>query len=190
MVDFANDIKACVAALEAGGSILYPTDTIWGLGCDATDEAAVARLYELKRRPLHKSLIVFLPEARDILRFVAAPPPDIIAIVEAFGRPTTVIFDGALGLAENAISEDGSVGIRVPQDPFCKALLKRFGKPIISTSANFSGESTASAFHEVNPQLVTAVDYVVKYRQGDNVPKQPSRIVRVSDEGEMQILRA
>lgn len=189
MVDFANDIKASVATLTDGGTILYPTDTVWGLGCDATDARAVDRLYELKRRPRHKSLIIFLAEARDILRYVAAPPPDIIAIVEAFDRPTTVIFDHALGLAENALSEDGSVGIRIPQDPFCKALLKRFGKPIISTSANFSGAPTAAAFHEIDPALRQVVDYVVRYRQDDAVSKQPSRIVRIDDEGHQEVIR-
>ncbi len=189
MVDFANDIKACVAELNAGGSILYPTDTIWGLGCDATDEDAVDRLFQLKRRPKNKSLIVFLPDARDILRYVAAPPPDIIAIVDAFERPTTVIFDGALGLAENAISEDGSVGIRIPQDPFCKALLKRFGKPLISTSANFSGGPTAAFFKEIDPGLRAAAGYVVKYRQDDVQPRQASRIVRVDDEGNQTVIR-
>ncbi len=189
MVDFANDIKACVAALEAGDSILYPTDTIWGLGCDATDAGAVDKLYELKRRPRNKSLIVFLPEARDILRYVAAPPPDVIAIVEAFERPTTVIFDGALGLAGNAISEDGSVGIRIPRDPFCKALLKRFGKPIISTSANFSGAPAAATFSEIDPLLRERAGYVAEYRREDISPRQASRIVRIDDAGGLQVLR-
>lgn len=189
MVDFSNDIKACVAELEAGSTILYPTDTIWGLGCDATNEEAVRNLYELKRRPRNKSLIVFLAEAKDVLRYVAAPPPDIIAIIEAFERPTTVIFDGALGLADNAISDDGSVGIRVPQDPFCKALLKRFGRPIISTSANFSGEATAAAFSEINPQLISETGYVVKHRQAELTQRQASRIVRIDDEGVPEVLR-
>lgn len=189
MVDFTNDLKACLTALEAGGTILYPTDTIWGLGCDATDETAVDRLYALKRRPRTKSLIVFLPDARDILRYVAAPPPDIIDIVESFDRPTTVVFDGALGLAENAISDDGSVGIRIPQDSFCKSLLKRFGKPIISTSANFSGAPTAASFSEIDPELRDAADYAVQYRRGEETPRQASRIVRVDDEGRLEILR-
>ena len=129
-------------------------------------------------------------DARDILKHVAAPPPDIISIVESFETPTTIVFPGAIGFAENAISEDGSIAIRVPNEPFCKALLKRFGKPIISTSANLSGEKTAAIFSEINPAIVQACDYVVGYRQTDNHRSAPSRILKVNDDGEMIVLRA
>lgn len=190
MVDFADDIRACIQVLNAGGVILYPTDTVWGIGCDATDELAVDKVFSIKHRPAAKSLIILLPDARDILKHVAAPPPDVISMVESFETPTTIVFSGAIGFAENAISEDGSVAIRVPDEPFCKALLKRFGKPIISTSANLSGDIGAAIFSEINPAIVRGCDYVVGYRQSDNKRNAPSRLLKVDEAGEMKILRA
>lgn len=189
MVDFSADIKACVQALEAGETILYPTDTIWGIGCDATNEAAVDKVFALKQRPKEKSMIVLLPDAKDVLRYVAAPPPDIISMIEAFERPTTVIFGGAIGLADNTIAEDGSVAIRVPKDAFCKALLKRFGKPIVSTSANISGQAVAPFFAEIDGKIKEGAGYVVGYRQDDRDARAPSRIVRLDDYGEMEVIR-
>jgi L-threonylcarbamoyladenylate synthase len=189
MVDFAPDIKACVIALDAGDTILYPTDTVWGIGCDATNEAAVEKVFQLKQRPKEKSMIVLIAEARDALQYVAAPPPDIIHIMESFDRPTTVVFDGALSLAENAINNDGSIAIRVPQDEFCRALIKRFGKPIISTSANISGMPPASCFDAIDTRIKEHAGYVVKYRRDDTAHRQPSRIVRIDDEGNITVLR-
>ena len=136
MVDFEVDIKTSVAVLQQGGTLLYPTDTIWGLGCDATDPATVDKIFAIKQRPKEKSMIVLLAEAKDILRYVAAPHPDIIAIVEAFERPTTVIYENALELADNVVNADGSIAIRVTTDPFCKTLIKRLKRPLVSTSAN------------------------------------------------------
>src|SRR6187402_397600 len=149
MVDYAEDIRACVAVLQTGGIILYPTDTIWGIGCDATDEAAVEKIFRLKNRPKEKSFIVLLAAARDVLHYVAAPPPDIIDIIESFTSPTTIIFSGGLHIAANAIAEDGSIALRIPQDPFCKALLKRFGRPLVSSSANLSGMPAPTHFGEI-----------------------------------------
>lgn len=189
MVDFSADVRACVAALAAGDTILYPTDTVWGIGCDATSEAAVEKVFQLKRRPKKKSMIVLLAEPREVLQYVAAPPPDIIDIIEAFDRPTTLVFDGALGLAPNAVNEDGSIALRVPQDAFCKALLKRFGKPIISTSANLSGAAPAAFFAEIYPAIKAGAGYVVGYRQDDTTPKKPSRILRVQEDGNLSVLR-
>jgi L-threonylcarbamoyladenylate synthase len=189
MVDYAADIKASVAALQAGGALLYPTDTIWGIGCDATNEAAVEKVFLLKKRPKEKSLIVLLAEARDVLQYVAAPPPDIIDIIGSFGRPTTVIFPGAIHLAANAIADDGSIAIRVPRDPFCKALLKRFGRPLVSTSANLSGAPTARHFGEIATEIIAGADYVVRYRQDDRASRAPSAIVRVGDDGAITVVR-
>jgi L-threonylcarbamoyladenylate synthase len=189
MVDFSSDIKACVRALEAGETILYPTDTVWGIGCDATNEEAVDKVFALKQRPKTKSLIVLIADARDVLQYVAAPPSDIISIMESFEVPTTVVFDGAIGLADNAIHEDGSVALRVPQDAFCKALLKRFGKPIVSTSANISGASAAPFFAEIDERIKAGTGYVVGYRQEDREVRVPSRIVRVDDEGGVVVIR-
>lgn len=189
MVDFENDIKACVAALLAGGTILYPTDTVWGIGCDALDEAAVEKVFALKRRPKEKSLVILLADARDILRYVAAPPPDVIAIVEAFDRPTTVVYDHALELANNAVNSDGSVAIRVTTDPFCRALIKRLRRPLVSTSANVSGSATPAFFADIEADIRLHADYVVAYRQNDNEPKVPSRIIRMDDEGVITVIR-
>jgi L-threonylcarbamoyladenylate synthase len=188
-MDFENDIKNCVRTLEAGGIILYPTDTIWGLGCDATDTAAVEKLFLLKHRPVAKSMIILLADARDVLQYVAAPPPDIIAILEGFEEPTTVVYDHGLELAENVLHPDGSVAIRVTRDPFCKALIKRFRKPIVSTSANFSGAPTPAIFGDINPQVVNGAGYVVRFRQDDNATRQPSAIIRINDEGEVTKIR-
>jgi len=189
MVDFEGDIKRCVDVLQQGGVIVYPTDTVWGIGCDATNEAAVDKVFALKERPAQKSMIVLLADARDILQYVAAPPPDIIALVEAFEAPTTVIYEHALGLAENAIAEDGSIGIRVTTDAFCKALIKRYRKPIISTSANKSGEPTPAIYKQIDAGILNGADYVVKHRQEDEALKAPSRIAKMDDEGNLTFLR-
>lgn len=189
MVDYSDDVRACVAALAAGNTILYPTETVWGIGCDATNEQAVEKVYELKQRPPQKSLIVLLADARDVLQYVAAPPPDIISVMESFERPTTLVFDGALGLATNAISDDGSVALRVTTDAFCKAVIKRFGKPIVSTSANLSGAPGASFFDEIDPQIVTATGYAAFYRRDDRSSRPPSRILRVNGDGSFSVIR-
>jgi len=189
MVDFEEDIKNCVQTLLAGGTILYPTDTVWGLGCDALNPDAVAKVFALKQRPAEKSMIVLLADARDILHYVAAPAPDIIAIVEGFEQPTTVIYDNALELADNVMNADGSVAIRVTADPFCKALIKRLRRPIVSTSANVSGEATPAIYSAIREAMVNGADYVVRYRQNDTVLRQPSRLVRMTDEGDMIVLR-
>jgi len=189
MVDFENDIKNCIQALSNGGIILYPTDTIWGIGCDALNSDAVEKVYALKQRPKEKSLIVLLADARDVLQYVATPHPDIIAIVENFDTPTTVVYDNALGFPDKVVNSDGSIAIRVTQDTFCKALIKRFRKPIISTSANTSGQPTPDIFSKIDGDIINGVDYAVKYRQDDKAPRAPSRVVRIKDNGEIKILR-
>lgn len=189
MVDFEEDVKKATDVLQQGGTLLYPTDTVWGLGCDATDESAVEKIFSIKQRPKEKSLIILLADARDILKYAASPPPDIIAVVEQFEEPTTVIYDSALDLAENVLHENGSIAIRVTDDVFCKSLIKRFRKPIISTSANISGAPTPSFFSMVDPAIVKIVDYVVKYRQDDHSVRPPSRIVRIDDDGEITKIR-
>jgi L-threonylcarbamoyladenylate synthase len=189
MVDFEQDIKNCIAALSNGQTILYPTDTVWGIGADATNYAAVDAVFALKQRPPEKSMIVLLADARDILRYIAAPPPDIIGIVDEFDMPTTVIYDNAIGLADNAVNADGSVGIRVTTDPFCKALIKRFRKPIISTSANISGQPAPVTYKEIDPALIAGAGYVVQHRQQDATGHTPSRIIRMADDGSYTIIR-
>ena len=169
--------------------MLYPTDTVWGVGCDAMNDAAVEKVFSVKQRPKEKSMIVLLADARDILQYVAAPHPDIIAIVEGFDKPTTVIYENALGFPENVVNKDGSIAIRVATDAFCKALIKRFRNPIISTSANISGAPTPSTYKMISPSIINNTDYVVKYRQDDDTIHAPSRLVRIHEDGGLEILR-
>jgi L-threonylcarbamoyladenylate synthase len=189
MVDFENDIKNCMQTLQDGGTILYPTDTVWGMGCDAMNADAVEKIFAIKQRPKEKSMIVLLAEARDLLQYVAAPHPDIIAIVESFERPTTVIYENALSFPDNVVNQDGSIAIRVTNDPFCKALIKRFRGPIISTSANISGAATPATYKMIDNAIVSNVDYVVKYRQEDDSVVAPSRLVRINEDGSLEVLR-
>ncbi len=189
MTEFENDIQNCIEVLKGGGTILYPTDTVWGIGCDALNEKAVDRIFELKQRPKEKSMIVLLADARDIIQYIAAPPPDIIDILESFTQPTTVIYAGALGFPPNVINGDGSIAIRVTDDIFCKTLIKRYRRPIVSTSANLSNMPTPATFDMVDAQIIAACDYVATYRQDDKTIRKPSRIVRVQDDGSLEILR-
>jgi L-threonylcarbamoyladenylate synthase len=189
MPDFEDDIKQAVLVLQQGGTILYPTDTVWGLGCDALNEAAVEKVFTIKHRPTNKSMIVLLAEEKDILQYVASPHPDIIDIVQNFDRPTTVIYDDALGFPYNVTHENGSLGIRVSTDAFCKGLIKRLKKPIISTSANISGKDAPGNFSEIDAEILKNVDFIVKYRQNDFNKAAASRIVRINDAGELELIR-
>ena len=186
--DFEDDILACLELLKKGGIILYPTDTIWGIGCDATNAAAVEKIFILKNRPSQKAMVVLVADARDILQYTASPDPAIFDFLETVDTPTTVIYENALGLAENLVSDDGSIAIRVCKDGFCRHLLKRFRKPIVSTSANLSGSPFPTIFKEIDPFIVGGVDYVVKHRQDDTREATASRIVRWKD-GELITVR-
>lgn len=186
---FEEDINQCLQVLKQGGIILYPTDTVWGLGCDATNETAVQKIYEIKRRPAGKSMIVLLAGEKEIKNYVAAPPPDISSIILP-GKPTTVIYSGALGIAPSAIDDSGSVAIRIVKEAFCYSLIRRLKKPIISTSANFSGMPAPAIFSEIDPALVVQADYVVKYRQDDNTRADPSSIIKLDKAGNVHIIRS
>lgn len=189
-VDFFAEVEAALDVLRNGGTILYPTDTVWGLGCNATNPDAVKKIYELKRRPDSKSLIILVAEERDILQYVAAPDLAVFDFLQAQIRPTTVIFDGALNLAPNLIAEDGSIAIRIVRDEFCRHLIKRLRKPIVSTSANISGQPAPQFFGQVADKVRTGVDYVVRWRTEDETPAQPSQIIRWQHNGSYQIIRS
>jgi L-threonylcarbamoyladenylate synthase len=186
---FEQEVEAALQALEEGKVILYPTDTIWGLGCDATNEAAVEKIYSIKKRPGSKSMIVLVAEERDILKYIAAPDPSVFDFIAEQTRPTTVIFDHAIGLAENLLAEDGSVAIRIVQDEFCRHLVKRLRRPIVSTSANISGENPPRFYKEIATAILNAVDHVVKWRQEDEKAAAPSRIIRWLGRGEYRVIR-
>ena len=185
---FEKDIEKSLEILRNGGVILYPTDTIWGIGCDASNEEAVARIYQIKKRPESKSMIVLLAEAKDIIKYVAHPDPAIFEFLENTQKPTTVVYDGAIGLAENLLADDGSVGIRVVKDDFCRHLIKRLRRPIVSTSANVSGEPSPTHFAAISPEIKASVDYVVRYRQEEVANPSPSSVVRWNN-GELIIIR-
>ncbi len=188
-MEFENDIVHCLEKLRSGGTILYPTDTIWGVGCDATNPAAVKKIYEIKQRPESKSLIVLLADLRDINKYVSLPEPYIFDYLRKTIRPTTVVYEGAVGLAENLIAADGSIAIRVVKEDFCKHLIKRFGRPIVSTSANISGKEAPANFNDISLEIRKAVNYVVEYRQSDEEPASASTVVRFNNRGELQVLR-
>ncbi len=184
-----TEINKTLAVLESGGIILYPTDTIWGIGCDATDAAAVRRIYEAKERDDAKSLIILLAEAKDIFRYVANPHPDIVSMILAFERPTTVIYEQAIGLPDNLVNKDGTIAIRVTRDPFCKSLIKRLKKPLVSTSANISGAPAPASFSDIDPVLKGRVDYVVDHRREEQGIVPPSRILRIQADGHITVIR-
>ena len=190
MSSFEKDIENCLTVLNQGGIILYPTDTIWGIGCDATNPEAVQKIYMLKTRSGTKSMIVLVPDEKDIRKYVANPDPHIFEYVKKQKKPVTVIYEGAIGLADNLLHEDGSVAIRIVREKFCRHLLKRFRKPIVSTSANLSGEPSPSKFSEIFNDIRTGVDYVVHYRQDDDVSTLASSLVKWEKDGSPTIIRS
>ncbi len=189
LADFENDMIQCLEVLKNGGTILYPTDTVWGIGCDATNAAAVKKVYELKQRDDRKSMIILVGDEKDILKYVAAPDLAVFDFLEKQTKPTTIIFDGAVGLPGNLIAEDGSIAIRIVKDDFCRHLVKRFRKPIVSTSANRSGEETPKLFSEITTQIKEAVDHVVTWRQNDQTIALPSQIIKWKKDGSYDVIR-
>ncbi len=174
--------------MNQGGTILYPTDTVWGLGCDATRADAVEKVYRLKERADSKALIVLVAGEREIMKYTAEADLSLFDYLKSAQKPTTVIYDQGIGFAENLTAQDGSIAIRICRDEFCRSLLKRFGKPIVSTSANISGAPTPVNFKSVSNQIRSGVDYVVSYRQDDETSHQSSSIIRWKN-GEAIIIR-
>jgi L-threonylcarbamoyladenylate synthase len=188
-INFQNDIKKCIETLSNGGLILYPTDTVWGIGCDATSADAVKKIFDLKKRPDSKNLIVLVAEERDILKYTSHPDLNIFAYLKNVQKPTTVIYEGAIGLAENVIDTDGNVAIRIVKEIFCKQLIKQFRKPIVSTSANISGEVSPQNFDEISEQIKHGVDYTVNYKREDKTKHHPSSVVKFNKNGKIEIIR-
>ena len=188
-MEFEQDIEKSLAVLRSGGLILYPTDTIWGIGCDATRSEAVGKVFALKQRPAEKSLIVLLADERDLLKYTAQPDPRIFDFLRTVNKPTTVIYEAPIGLAPELAGADGTVAIRLVDEPFCRHLIKRFRKPIVSTSANISGRPAPSFYHEIGPEIREGVDYIVQYRQDDRTTRQPSAIVRWNKDGTLAVIR-
>lgn len=184
-----DDIKECVEVMNKGGLILYPTDTIWGIGCDATNAEAVKKVYELKQRADNKALIVLLDSVVRLDHYVVNVPEMAYELLDVAVKPLTIIYDGAYNLAPNLLGDNDSVGIRIPHDDFSHRLCASFGKPVVSTSANISGEATAHFFNEIDEKIKGGVDYVVKYRQDDTKPHDASNIIMLKEDGSFKILR-
>lgn len=189
-MNFENDIQNCLTVLQKGGLILYPTDTIWGIGCDATNEAAVAKIYALKKRPDEKSMLVLVADERQLNQYITLPHPEISEYLKTAVKPTTVIYEGAVNLADNLISNDGSIGIRIVKDEFCKQLIKRFRKPIVSTSANISGAAAPQIFSDITTLIRNGADYIVEHRQAETAAASPSAIIKRNADGTVHIIRS
>lgn len=186
---YSEDIKAAVQCMRNGGVILYPTDTVWGIGCDATNAEAVAKIYRIKQREESKAMICLVDSDNRVQRYVRDVPDVAWDVMNLATRPTTVILDGANGLAENLIAQDGSIAIRITQEEFSKELCYRMQKPIVSTSANISGEPAAQNYRDISEDIINAVDYVCKSRRNEHQPHQPSSIIRLRKNGEFSIIR-
>jgi L-threonylcarbamoyladenylate synthase len=186
---FDDDIKECLTVLRNGGVILYPTDTIWGLGCDPVNPAAVERIFRIKSREKGKSLLILVDSETMLERYVTEMPEIAWEITAVSDDPLTIIYPGGKNLAPGVCSEDGSIGIRICHDQFCNELIKRFRKPIVSTSANLSGRPSPGNFSEIDRSLTEAADYVVQYRQDDRRKSSPSPVIRLGVDGTIKIIR-
>lgn len=197
-----EDLQEALRVLRDGGIIVYPTDTVWGIGCDATNEEAVKRIYALKQREDSKSMLVLLDSAAKLNYYVADIPDAAWALLEAIGdtgtsesrnpeetKPLTIIYPGARNMAKNLIAEDGSVGIRITNEPFSKALCAQLKHPIVSTSANISGHPSAPFFAQIEKEILEGADYVCQFRRDDDCPHEPSSIIKVNSDNTFQIIR-
>ena len=187
-----EDLQEALRVLRKGGIIVYPTDTVWGIGCDATNAEAVAKIYALKQREDSKSMLVLLDSPAKLNYYVADIPDAAWTLLEATDeetKPLTIIYPNARNMAQNLIAEDGSIGIRITNEPFSKALCEQLKHPIVSTSANISGHPTARFFHEIEAAILDRADYVCRFRREDDCPHEPSSIIKIHADGTFQIIR-
>lgn len=184
-----DDLRQALQVIRQGGVVLYPTDTVWGLGCDATNPQAVARIYKIKRRAESKALILLADSIVRVENYVVSLPEIAYDLLDVAVSPTTIIYEKAKNLPENLIADDGSIAIRVTAEEFSKALCAAAHVPLVSTSANISGEPTPRSFREISDEIVHSVDYVVRYRQDDNTPAKPSSIIKLGASGEVRVIR-
>lgn len=183
-----KEILYCVTKLNNREIILYPTDTVWGIGCDATNEIAVTKIYSIKEREESKSLVILVSNIEMLKQYVKEIPLSVINVLKKATKPTTVIYNNPKGLAKNVVAKDNTIAIRIAQDEFCQKLIQKFGKPIVSTSANISGIPTPSTFKDIDASILAKVDYVVNLYQ-DKINDSPSRIIKISDNGELEVIR-
>jgi len=185
-----SEVHKAGEVILSGGIILYPTDTIWGIGCDATNAESVKNIYRIKQRTDSKSMLVLVNGFSMLDEYLENIPKRALEIVKQADKPTTIIYPGARNLADNLLAPDGSIGIRITSDPFCRDLIKYTGKPIVSTSANISGEQSPPAFHMIKTHLLEQVDYVVNWRQDEFTNAAPSAIIKLEADGTITILRS
>jgi L-threonylcarbamoyladenylate synthase len=186
---FEEDIRNSLKILKEGGVILYPTDTVWGLGCDATNNEAVKKIFSIKSRNENKSLIILVSSVAMLERYVGEIPEIAFNLIEVSDIPMTIIFPKAKNLASEIPAKDGSIGIRVCTDDFCNELIGRFRRPIVSTSANISGESSPSCFSDISDKIIKAVDYTVEYKRDDRRKNIPSPVIKIEQNGVIKIIR-
>ncbi len=183
-------IFEAVKTLREGGLILYPTDTVWGIGCDATDEKAVEKVYKLKQREDSKALVLLASDLDMVAKYIKEIPQMALQLVEVNDAPMTIIYPGAMGLAQNAIAQDGTVGIRIPLEGYCLELIRRFGKPLVSTSANISGQPTPKNFSEISEEIKNGVNYIIDPSFEKESSGKASQIIKVGLDSEIKIIRA
>jgi L-threonylcarbamoyladenylate synthase len=186
---FDQDLKECLATLKNGGVILYPTDTVWGLGCDATNPAAVEKIFSIKSRDESKSLLILVNSLGMLERYVRDIPPTATELTEVSDEPLTIVYPDGRNLAAGVRADDGSVGIRICHDEFCNELITRFRKPLVSTSANSSGNPSPRFFDEIEKSIAAAADYVVHYRRDDRRRSKPSPVIKIERDGSFKIIR-
>lgn len=184
-----EELQKALEVLKNGGVILYPTDTVWGIGCDASNEKSVHRIFEIKKRIDSKSMIVLLDQDAKINRYIQEVPDIAWDLVECAVEPLTIIYPGANHVAKNLIAEDGSLAIRITKDPFCASLIQKLNKPLVSTSANISGNPTPKNYSEISSEIISAVDHVVNLRQEEQHFSKPSSIIKIGLHGQIEILR-
>lgn len=184
-----EDIRQAIDVMRKGGVILYPTDTVWGIGCDATNAEAVAKVYAIKHRDDSKALICLVDSDDRLQRYVRNIPAVAWDLIDSVTKPTTIILDGAVNLAPNLIADDGSIGMRITKEPFSHELCYRFQKAIVSTSANISGKPAAQNYCDIDPELLSAVDYVCASRRDEKKAHKPSSIIKLSSDGEVKVIR-
>lgn len=192
MSEYTPDIRQAVDVLRRGGVILYPTDTVWGLGCDATNSEAVSRIFEIKQRADSKALITLVGSLAQLERTVRGIPEVAYQLIEYSERPLTIVYDGVAPgarIAPELLADDGTIGVRVSAEPFSSELCRIFGKPLVSTSANISGHTTPACFAEISPAILEAADYVCISRRSDTTPAKPSTVMRISEDGLFKIIR-
>jgi L-threonylcarbamoyladenylate synthase len=187
-MEINEEMNNALAVLKRGGIILYPTDTVWGIGCDATNADAITKIFELKQRSETKALICLVSDFKMLNQYVEEVPEVAYDILKYAAKPTTIVYDKPIRIAENLVSKDNTLGIRVTKDDFCQRLIRKLKRPLVSTSANISGEGTPQSFAQISPEILKGVDYVVNLQQSRKTPK-PSAVIKLSNDGKVEVIR-